>query len=104
MAAVALSKPLILKDYLLKIATDNYEAAVSAVIIKPPSTSTETWQGPVGSEVSDESETGPWAVQVDYIQDWETATSLAGYLYDHAGETKAMEFVPQSGTGKPKFT
>lgn len=103
MATIAVT-PLVLKDYLIKIDADNYEKAVSAVILTPPSASAVTWQGPVGEDHSDESESGAWTCQVDYAQDWETAGSLSAYLFDHAGEEATVEFVPRSGAGLPKFT
>lgn len=97
-------EPLVLKDYTVKIDADNYEKAVSAVIFTPPGSSAVTWQGPIGEDHSDESESGAWTMQLDYVQDWETAGSLSGYLFDHHGETKTCEFVPRAGTGLPKFT
>lgn len=103
MATIAVT-PLVLKDYLLKIDADNYEKAVSAVILTPPSPQSVTWQGPIGSEFSDETSSGAWTCQVDHAQDWETTDSLSAYLFDNDGQTKTLEFVPRSGAGLPKFT
>lgn len=97
-------EPLVLKDYLVKIATDNYEKAVSAITLTPPSTTTETWSGPSGVDFSDEATNDAWKCQLDYVQDWETEDSLAGYLFDHQGETKTLIFTPRAGAGLPTFT
>lgn len=94
-----------LKDYLLKVDADNYEKHVNSVLFNPPSTQTVTWDGPVGTSLSDESTNGPWTVDIGYVQDWETADSLANYLLTNDGQTKTIEFVPINGAaGQPKFT
>lgn len=103
MSTIAVA-PLVLKDYTVKVAADNYEKAVSAVSFTPPSPQVETWVGPEGSEHTDETVSGPWKCQIDYVQDWETAGSFSIYLLENDGETVTMEFVPTAGTGKPKFT
>lgn len=94
-------KPFVLKDVLLKIDADNYEAHVSQVEFTP-SASTQTWTGLAGNTVTDVS-TATWAATLAYAQDWETADSLSRYLYDHEGDEVAVEFTPRSGSG-PKFT
>ena len=104
MVAVAVA-PFTLKDYTLQIETDSYEKAVSQVLFTPPSPSPLEWHGPIGSDFYDTIDQGQWTCQVDYAQDWTTATSLSRYLYDEAGETKSVVFKPSaSTTGMPTFT
>lgn len=40
---------------------------------------------------------GDWALGIDFAQDWETATSLSNYLFDHEGEVVPVEFAPVAG-------
>lgn len=103
MVAIAVN-PLVLKNYTLKIDADNYEKAVSAVVLTPPSSSQVSWQGPIGTDFYDDSTTGAWTAQVDFVQDWDTSGSLSAYLFDNDGATKTVVFVPTSGVGKPTFT
>lgn len=101
MVAIAVN-PLVLKDYTLKIAADNYEKAVDGVTFTP-SGSTITWSGPIGSDFTDAAAT-TWKAEISYVQDWRTAGSLSRYLFDHDGETVSCTFVPSSAVGEPSFT
>lgn len=103
MATIA-AVPLVLKNYTVKIAADNYEKAVSAVIFTPPGNSQIVWQGPIGVDHYDDSTSGAWTCQIDFVQDWETATSLSRYLFNNDGTEVEAVFIPTTGTGKPTFT
>jgi hypothetical protein len=99
--AVIPVKPRVFKNYKLKIASDNYETSVSAVTLTP-ATSVQTWRGGTPDAVFTDLSATTWTCDLAYAQDWETAGSLAIYLFNHEGETVACEFSP-IGTG-PKFT
>ncbi len=100
MAAINVA-PFVLKDVLLTVGTDSYEAHVSQVEFTP-SASTQTWQGLTPASVHTDMSTATWTCTLAYAQDWETANSLSRYLYDNEGQTKSVVFRPKSGTG-PSF-
>lgn len=89
-------KPLYLVDALLKIATANYEKHVSGVTFSP-AVSSATWTGLTPSASFTRTGTPTWTCKLDYVQDWDTADSLSRFLFDHAGETVAVEFTPEGG-------
>ncbi|MCM3778988.1 hypothetical protein [Microbacterium hydrocarbonoxydans] len=93
--------PFVLKDVLLTVGTDNYEAHVSQVELTP-SASTQTWQGLTPTSVHTDMSTATWTCTLAYAQDWETANSLSVYLFNNEGQTKSVVFRPRSGSG-PSF-
>lgn len=98
--------PLVMKDVLLTLGTDNHQAAASAVVFTPQTNvTTVTWKGLTPSSVHTESEAEPtaWTVAITYAQDWDTAGSLSQFLMDNAGDTVPITFAPRSGSG-PSFT
>lgn len=99
MAAVV-PKPLFLKDVLMQIGTDNYEAGLSAVTFTPPSPT--VWTGLTPTAVFNELP-AQWVCQLDYVQDWESTGSLSQYLLDNVGKQVTAVFTPKAKTGK-KFT
>ena len=98
MAQIAVS-PLSLKDMVLLIGTDSYEKHVSKVQLVP-SVTKKTWRGGTPDAVFTDVSTATWECQIDYVQDWETASSLSQYLLDNEGLTKAAVFTPANGVGK----
>ena len=94
--------PLVMKDCLVKVATDNYEAALSGVALTP-TTPTFTFRGLTPTAVYPAVGNPDWAAQLDYVQDWDTAGSLSNYLQANQGKTVSMEFTPKAKSGK-KFT
>ena len=94
-------QPLVLKDVILGIGTDDYRKHVQQVTFTPQA-STVTWTG-LGSNTHTDVSTATWTAVLAYAQDWETADSLSQYLLEHEGETVTMTFGPRSGSG-PTFT
>lgn len=101
MASIAVA-PLILKDMILTIGTDSYEKHVSRVQFIPNS-QTKTWRGGTPTDVFTDVSSPTWTCQIDYVQDWTTASSLSQYLLANAGSAIAVTFKPQNGVG-PSFT
>src|SRR5512138_814193 len=96
--------PIMLKDILLQIGTDNYETNVSKVLFEPEST-IEAWQGLTPASAFTDATVPVWTCTLDYAQDWVTANSLAQYLLANVGQTKVAVFKPQGATtGKPIWT
>lgn len=101
MATIAVN-PFVLKDVLLTIAADNYEAHVSQVQFDP-SSSLQTWQGLAPGATFTDASLATWVAVLAYAQDWETPNSLSQYLYNHEGESIDVTFKPRSGSG-PSFS
>lgn len=95
MATIAVH-PLVLKDVLLTVGTDNYEAHVSSVTFTP-SASTVTWKGLTPTSVHTAGTTATWTVDLTYVQDWDTPNSLSAYLFDNEGEEVTVTFEPVNG-------
>lgn len=91
--------PLVMKDCLVKIAADNFEASLSGVTLTP-TTPTFVFTGLTPAAKYTAVGNPDWNAQLDYVQDWETAGSLSNYLLANIGKTVAMEFTPKSKTGK----
>lgn len=96
-------QPRVFKNYLVKIAADNYEKHTSSVTLTP-SSSIQTWKGGTPDAVFTDATTATWVADIAYAQDWETPDSLSIYLLNHEGEQVAMEFSPLGGATGPKFT
>lgn len=88
--------PFILSDTTLKIAADNYETSVSSVEFQP-SGGTVSWKGLSPAAVFTFPQSVTWACAIAFAQDWETEDSLSQYLFEHQGETVAIEFAPVRG-------
>lgn len=95
MAQIAVN-PFILSDSTLKIDADNYESSVSSVEFQP-SGGTTTYKGLTPSAVFTFPQSVTWACAIAFAQDWETEDSLSQYLFEHQGETVAVQFAPKSG-------
>ena len=102
MASIAVA-PVVLKDVVLTVGTDSYEAHVSSVKFTP-STNTLSWKGLTPSAVFTDVTAPTWTCTITYAQDWVTTNSLANYLLTNAGQQKAVVFKPQgAAAGKPSF-
>lgn len=104
------NKPFLIKDPVLIIgeegdtevdpATDpDYALALDTAEIVP-SSSVQTWSGFQGASFTDSTDP-TWALKLAGTQDWESAGSLCGLLYDHAGETRP--YLLRSRVGGPGF-
>jgi len=102
MATIAV-KPIVLKDALLTIEADNYEAHVSSITVTP-TVSTQTWKGITPAASFSDSTSPVWVAALEYAQDWETPDSLARYLFENQGATVTALFQPKKGSGLPEFT
>jgi hypothetical protein len=97
-------QPLVLKDVILTIGAttpDDFRKHVSGVTYTPTSPQ-NTWTG-LGLNTHTDAGTPTWVVQLDYVQDWTSTSSLSRYLFEHVGETVPMTFGPTDGVG-PTFT
>lgn len=94
MPAIA-AKPYMLGASTVKIGANNYESALSSVMVEPTSVK-EVFRGVDGSSipvVGAES----WEAKLTFAQDVSSATALSRYLFLNVGSTVAMEFVPVAG-------
>src|SRR5690554_3217122 len=94
--------PLLLKDCIVDIAGSDYGEAVSSVAFEPSVTAV-TFKGLKPNAVFTDTSSPQWTCNITFAQDWDSATSLSRYLFDHVGETVEMAFHPRTGSG-PSFT
>ncbi|PTT22614.1 hypothetical protein DBR36_01520 [Microbacterium sp. HMWF026] len=87
-------QPILLTNIDLKIAADNYEAAVSKVQFDPTS-SIVKWKGLTPASVFNFSTSADWTVTLEFAQDWSTPNSLGQYLLANAGKQVTVTFKPQ---------
>ena len=91
--------PFLMQDAILNFALDDYAAAVSSATLTPTAANV-TWKGLKPAAVFTFAAAATWTLDLEYAQDWETANSLAQYLYLHEGETIAATLTPQDGLGQ----
>lgn len=89
-------KPTVLKDAILKVGADNYEAHVSTCQFDPNS-SIVRWKGMTPAAVFTDATTADWTCTLGYAQDWATASSLSSYLLANEGKTVSADFYPVRG-------
>jgi hypothetical protein len=102
MANIAV-QPFALTDATVKVAADNYEAAISAIEFVP-TTPTFNFTGMTPAAVFNFAGVAAWVVNLSGAQDWATATSLSNYLLANAGKTVEMQFAPIKGGKTYKAT
>lgn len=96
------SSPLVLKDVTITLGANGYEKHVSSVTLTPKS-STISWQGLTPSASFTDITSPEWTVELEYIQDWDTANSLSKYLFASAGTSVIAVFKPKAAN-TPTFT
>lgn len=104
--ATITNQPHVLKDVLLTIGADDYQAACSSVRLVPTTNTPQvTFQGLTPSATFSEagSPTTTWAFVITHAQDWETANSLSQFLFENAGQVKTCNLAPINGAGQ-EFT
>lgn len=90
-------QPIVLKNALLSIGTDNYEKHVSSVELVPAPVS-QTFDG-LGDNSHIIAGKTKWMANITFAQDWVTTDSLSKYLFNNQGEEKTMTFAPEFGAG-----
>ncbi|MGV8851714.1 MAG: hypothetical protein ACOH1M_03990 [Rhodoglobus sp.] len=93
--------PIVLKDVVLEIETDDFAAAVSAAVLTP-SSSPVVFKGLKAGAVFTDVTAATWTLALTYAQDWVTAGSLSTYLFNNEGAVVDAVLKPQSGSG-PSF-
>lgn len=89
--------PLFGKEFECTLDLDDYGSFVTGITFTPQTSTVSTTA--VDGTVYSETVTSGWQVQINYLQDWESAKALGRYFYDNAGQTKALTFVPTAGGG-----
>ena len=94
--------PLYFKDAVLEIDGDDYAPAASSATLTP-SVSSTTFYGLKEDAMFPESSVD-WTLEVTFVQDWDSATSLSRYLWDNQGSViTGVTLSPRDGSG-PSFT
>lgn len=88
--------PLFMKDAVLTIDSNNFQAEVSKVELTP-SSSTSTWKGLTPAAVYTNTSAATWTAALTFAQDWDDPNSLSRFLFEHEGETFAAVFAPKAG-------
>lgn len=89
--------PLILRDVIMTIAGNDYQAACSEVTITP-SVSPLVWKG-LARNVHQSVPDATWAAAITFAQDWDTTGALSAYLMDNEGTAVSVTFKPRAGGG-----
>ena len=97
MATIAVS-PLYLRDVIMTIGADSYQAALSSAAFTP-SASVSNWKGLTPGAVFTAGGITTWTVDLTYAQDWDSAGSLSAYLFNSEGSQVTATFKPRSGSG-----
>jgi hypothetical protein len=92
--------PFVMSNVALKVASDNYEKAVSQVEFQPQGGIT-TWKGLTPDSVFSFPQGVTWQCVLAFAQDWAATNSLSRYLFDNQGKTVAVAFAPVAGTSAP---
>ena len=90
--------PLYLKDVILTVDGDTYEKAISSATFTP-TVPTATFKGLSDDAVYTQAGSASWMVDLAYVQDWDSADSLSGYLFANQGDEVTLSFKPKSATG-----
>lgn len=89
-------QPIKMKDSVVSIAGTDHGGEASAVQMTP-STPVSTWKGLKPDAVHSSAGTTTWTCDMTIGVDWDDATSLSRYLFEHAGEKATLEFRPRTG-------
>jgi hypothetical protein len=93
--------PLYFKDAVLEIDGDDYAPAASSATLTP-SVSATTFYGLKPDAMFPESSVD-WSLELTFVQDWDSASSLSKLLWDNQGTVIAGAILkPRSGEG-PSF-
>jgi len=87
--------PLVVKDCLVQF-TDSYEKAVSQVEFAPSSSQIQFTAVSPGAVYTDMTP-ATWVLNLTFVQDWDSLTSLSKFLFDNEGETLAITVEPKTG-------
>lgn len=93
-------QPFVLKDTVLSIEGDTYEASVSEVTFTP-SASTSNWNGLTPTSSFSDMSNATWVCTLAYAQDWSNPDSLSFKLHEEEGASWEVLFTPRKGSGQP---
>lgn len=88
--------PLYLTESVITLGETDYAAEVSSATFSPTYT-TATWKGLKAGSTFTKSGKGTWVLNLSFAQDYESAQSLALYLFDHEGEEITYTVQPIDG-------
>lgn len=96
MSVITPLAPLLMKEAVLSLGSDDFAAAVSSMTLTP-SSSTVSFKGLKPTATYTDVTAPTWTCDVTFVQDWSTNTSLSYYLWTHQGETVNATFTPKAG-------
>lgn len=95
MATIA-AVPFVMKDALVTIGADSFQKAITKAVFTP-SSSVITAKAIAPGAVYTDVEAASWTLDLEWLQDWATASNLGKYLHDNEGSSVAMTFEPITG-------
>lgn len=90
-------QPLVLRDVIMTIAGNDYQAACSEVTITPTAQAIQ-WKG-LARNTHQSMPDATWAAAITFAQDWDTTGALSAYLMDNEGSAVSVTFKPRAGGG-----
>lgn len=97
MPTITPTEPLFLADCIVTLGLDDYQAAVSSATFTPTVPAPVVFKGLTPTAVFKRSGKADWALELTFVQDPDSETSLSNYLHDHEGETVPAVFKPNAG-------
>ena len=89
--------PLFLADCTVTLGTDSYQAAVSSAVFTPSTPAPVVYKGLTPTAKWTRQGLADWTLDLTFVQDPDTETSLSNYLHDHEGEQVTAVFEPNNG-------
>lgn len=89
--------PIIMTDSTLTLGLNGYQGHVSKCQFTPSGGSIVVWKGLKPTSKFSMGTQPTWTLDLDYAQDWETASALSQYLLEHKGETVHAVLEPVAG-------
>lgn len=86
-------RPFIMRNAIIQLGTDDFAAAVSTAAITPAG-GTADFKGLKPEAVFTFPQASTYVLEMTYAQDWNSATSLSRYLWEHKGETVPFTLNP----------
>jgi hypothetical protein len=88
--------PFVMKDALVTLGPDSYQAAITKAVFTP-SSSVITAKAVAPGAVYTDVDAATWTLDLEWLQDWATSGNLGKYLHDNEGDSVSATFEPITG-------
>ena len=97
MPTITPTDPLFLADCIVTLGANDYQAAVSSAAFTPAAPPVATFKGLTPAAVYRRAGQAEWTMDLTYVQDPDSETSLSNYLHDNEGAVVPAVFEPNNG-------